>query len=225
MKSWIFTGKSDKRDLLLYICKVLSGTGKRVLLVDMTDGRKYRYLASSVKNCIPLTEYNGFDICDGITATEPELYDYCLYDLETMHFGSIEIWKRVDAVMWVTSYDRYEVENSAEWFSHLFLRWPQLKSLRIQPVFIRTVDSFLTPDYIMGYVEHLPIEWSKEMVCIPWCETNEIVQMENEHAQTLRMGRISRAYKKAILSLIVNLAGLSMPSSKKALRSADRRRA
>lgn len=225
MKSWIFTGKSDKRDLLLYICKVLSGTGKRVLLVDLTDGRKYRYLAGSVKDALPLTDFYGIDISDGLHAAEPDRYDYCLYDLETMHFGSVEIWERADAVIWVTSYDRYELENSAEWFSHLLLRWPQLKSLRIQPVFIRTVDSFLTPDYMMGYVEHLPIEWSKEMVRIPWSETNEIVQRENEHTQTLRMGRISRAYKRAILSLIANLAGLSMPSTKKALRSADRRRA
>ncbi len=225
MKSWIFTGKSDKRDLLLYICKVLSGAGKKSLLVDMTDGRKYRYLVGNGKDCLPVTDFYGFDISDGMINAEPDSYDYCLYDLETMHFGSMEMWERADAVMWVTSYDRYEVENSAEWFQHLFHRWPQLKQIEIQPVFIRMVDSFLTPNYIMGYVEHLPIRWRQEIVRIPWSEFNEIVQMENEHAQTLRMGRISRTYKKAILSLIVDLADLSLPSTKKALRTAERRRA
>ncbi|WP_410768606.1 hypothetical protein [Fontibacillus sp. BL9] len=225
MKNWLFTGKSDKRDLLLYICKVLSGLGKRVLLVDMTDGRKYRYLIKSGKTTLPITEFCGFDICESIGKGEAVYYDYCLYDLETLQFGSRDLWEEADSVLWVTSYDRYEVESSAEWFTHLFLRWPQLKELTIKPVFIRTFDSFLTADYIMGYVEQLPVYWSGDALQIPWSETNAIVQMENEHAQSLRMGRISRPYKKALLSLIVELAGWSGPLTKKALRIAGRKRA
>ncbi|RCX23531.1 hypothetical protein DFP94_1011130 [Fontibacillus phaseoli] len=225
MENWLFTGKSDKRDLLLYICKVLSGSGNRVLLVDMTDGKKYRYLIGEMKASLPITEFCGFDICDNVSIAEAGHYDYCLYDLETLQFGSRELWEGADAVLWVTSYDRYEVESSAEWFAHLFLRWPQLKDLEIKPVFIRTFDGFLNADYIMGFVEHLPVYWSGQAVQIPWSETNAIVQMENEHAQSLRMRGISRAYKKALMSLIVDLAGWSGSLTKKALRMAERKRA
>lgn len=225
MKTWIFTGKSDKRDLLLYMCKVLTGTGKRVALADMTDGRKYRYLCGCVKQDMAVSEFAGFDITDGIPDDRAAEYDFCLYDVETLHFGSIHFWERADAVLWVTTYDRYEVESSAEWFKHLFARWPQLHNLVVRPVFIRTVESYLSADYILGFMEGLPILWYHTSVQIPWSEANACVQMENEHSRILRMDRISRPYKRTLRSLLGDLADWSEPYAKKAFRHAARRRA
>ncbi|MEF2967268.1 hypothetical protein V3851_15630 [Paenibacillus sp. M1] len=225
LKSWIFAGKSDKRDLLLYMCKVLSGAGRKALLVDMTDGRKYRILTGNGKPALPVTEFGGFDIADGIGAADTASYDFCLYDTEMLQFGSCGLWERADAVLWVTTYDRYEVECSAQWFGHLLNRWPQLANMAVRPVFVRTLDSFLTADYILGYMEELPIRWNRDYIKIPWSESNEALQMENEHAQTISIGRISRAYKNALLTLVADLAGWSAPETKRALRHAERRRA
>lgn len=225
MKSWIFTGKSDKRDLLLYLCKVLAGTGKRVALVDMTDGRKYRYLCGCGNRDLSVSEFAGFDISDGMANELADDYDFRLYDIETLHFGSLSIWEQADAVVWVTTYDRYEVESSAEWYKHLLARWPQLHHLVVRPVFIRTVDSSLSAEYILGFMEGLPILWTHTIVQIPWSEANACVQMENEHSRILRMDRISRPYKRALRVLLEDLADWSGPHAKRAFRYAARRRA
>ncbi|WP_334071251.1 MULTISPECIES: hypothetical protein [Paenibacillus] len=225
MKRIVFTGKSDKRDLLLYICKALSEAGKRALLVDLTDGGKYRYILGGGATGMPITEFCGFDICDGILAEPAGEYDFCLYDMETMHYGTRELWSKADEAIWVTSFDRFEVERTVEWFKQLFLRWPELSRLELWPVFIRTVDSFLKPEYILSCMESLPVQWSREGLDIPWCEGNLAVQLENEHRHILRMGRLSRSYKKALRIMLEELAGWTGRDTRKTLRQAERRRA
>lgn len=225
MKRWIFAGKSNKRDLLLYLCKMLAGAGKRVLLIDMTDGGKYRFMVSGNQPALPVTEFNGFDICAGLHSARPESYDYCLYDIETLHFGMLELWEAADSVLWVTSFDRYEVESSAEWFRHLLRRWPELSNLDVRRVYIRTVDSVISEEVILGYLEGLPVNWHAEAIWIPWNEADAAAQMENEHMNTLTIGRISRSYKRALLSLMNDLSGWPRPATKRALRRSEKRRA
>ncbi|TYA13593.1 hypothetical protein FRY98_13210 [Paenibacillus faecis] len=226
MKRIIFTGKSDKRDLLLFICKALGEAGKRALLVDLTDGGKYRYILGGGDSVLSVTEFCGFDICDGMLG-EPagSEYDFCLYDMETMHFGTRELWSMANEALWVTSFDRYEVERTVEWFKQLFVRWPELQMLELWPVFIRTVDSSLKPEYILSGMEGLPVRWSRDVLEIPWCESNLAVQLENEYRHILRMARLSRSYKKALRTLLEELAGWTGKDARKTLRQAERRRA
>lgn len=245
MKRWIFTGKSDKRDLLLYMCKVLTAAGRRVLLVDATEGRKYRYSISSTKGDVPTVEFNGFDVALGLTWNElysldtlrqhchhygitsdyGKDYDYVLYDMESLTLSTSELWLHADQVLWVTSFDRYEVESSAEWFRRLFMNWPQLDGIRIRPVYIRTVESYLHEDYIIAFMEGLPINWEPDAIWVPWDETNVAAQLENEHSGLLSMKRISRSYRRAILGLLHILMEEDKVAVKRALRIAERRQA
>lgn len=245
MKRWIFTGKSDKRDLLLYMCKVLVAAGRRVLLVDATEGRKYRYSISNTHADTTIVEFNGFDIALGLTWNElfgldtlrqnsrsyeinsgsGNEYDYVLYDMESLTLSTSELWIHADQVLWVSSFDRYEVESSAEWFRRLFMNWPQLGGIRIRPVYIRTVESYLQEDYIMGFMDGLPIKWEPHVIWIPWDETNVAVQLENEHSGLLSMKRISRSYKRAILGLFHILMEEEKGAVKRAFRIAERRQA
>lgn len=225
MKKLIFTGKSDKRDLLLYLCKLLSSQGQRVLLVDVTDFRKYRYSIGSRQPRLPLMDFSGFDVSDGI----PDLYhktsyDYILYDVESL-FLEYEVWSDVSQIIWVTSFDRFEVESSAEWFRILLSRWPQLQQMDVLPVYIRTVDSFLTDEYIMSFMDGLELNWKSSPVWIPWNELDTVIQLENDYHHRLHIHRISRSYKYALIELAVQLAGWGMSETKKALRVAERRKA
>ncbi|MFD1175674.1 hypothetical protein ACFQ3W_05070 [Paenibacillus puldeungensis] len=233
MKRWLFVGKSDKRDLLLYLCSALAASGLRVLLVDATEDNKYRYSVRGMEPLLPVTEFCGFDVALGLSATtqgEPgcasyEKYDYELYDLQSLRYFSYESFSSADEVLWVTTFDRYEVESSAAWFRSLLHTWPELKGLRVRSVYIRTVDSFLNTEYIMGFMDGLPIDWHPQEISIPWNELNLAVQIENDHANQLRIKRISRSYKRALRSLLEELTGWEAASAKKALRRAERRQA
>lgn len=224
VKSWIFAGKSDKRDLLLYLCKLLSASDQRVLLVDVTDFRKYRYTIGSTAVHLPLMQFSGFDVSDGLPDLTQAAYDYVLYDVESLHIG-YSLWASADQIVWVTSFDRYEVESSAEWFRLLLARWPQLTNMEVLPIYVRTVDSFLTSEYIMSFMEDIPVNWSHAEIWFPWNEINVAVQIENEHAQLLKMQGISRSYKRALRHLIGRLTGWGTAETRRALRVVERRRA
>ncbi|MNP16213.1 hypothetical protein D3C76_1086010 [compost metagenome] len=224
MKSWIFAGKSDKRDLLLYLCKLLTASNQRVLLVDLTDFRKYRYSVGSAAAHLTLMQFSGFDVSDGLLDLTQADYDYVLFDVESLYIGS-NLWESADQIVWVTSFDRYEVESGAEWFRLLLARWPQLTNIEVLPVYVRTVDSFLTSEYIMSFMEGVSIHWSQDEIWIPWNETNVAVQIENEHSQLLRIDGISRTYKRALRHLMEQLTGWGTAESRRALRIVERRRA
>lgn len=236
MKRWLFVGKSDKRDLLLYLCSALAATGLKVLLADGTENGKYRYALGGNDSRLAVTEFCGFDVIAGpLTAAQTSMkksdgkinngYDYELYDLESLSGLGPEWFTTADEVIWVTSYDRYEVEASAQWFRNLLHLWPQLRGMTIRPVYIRTVDCYLNSDYIMSFMDGLALEWREEAIRIPWNELNLAVQLENEHAGRLRLTHLSRSYKRALRQLLHELAGWESTVARKALRQAERRQA
>ncbi|WP_188538487.1 hypothetical protein [Paenibacillus segetis] len=237
MKRWIFAGISDKRDLLLYLCKVLASSKHQVLLTDATEGKRYSYSIGGLDPSLQITQFCGFDVATGFTniaLLEKEIiensnlsavYDYMLMDVDTLHFNSIDPWLVTDEILWVTSFDRYEVERSCAWFRELFLKWPELQGMKVHQLYIRTVDSYLDQDYIMGFMEDLPIEWSTEPITVPWNENNMAIQLENEYSSSLRMNRISRSYQRALLVLLEQLVGWRTTDARRAFRQAKRREA
>lgn len=228
MIRWIFTGTADKRDLLLYICKVMASSGRRVLLVDATEAGKYRYCIGGITESLDITEFNGFDVARAgapALVDADENYDFCLYDVNLVANTNEWIWNCAERIVWVSSYDRYEIVHSFDFFSKLFTTWPHLQRMQVLPVFTRTMDSYVTEPYVMSFMEPLPIDWMITDIRIPWDENNAVVQVENEHAQTLRMHRITRTYKRAITQLISQLAGWEFKTVRKAFRIAERRRA
>ncbi len=238
VKRWLFVGKSDKRDLLLYLCRVLATAGSKVLLRDGTEGGKYRYSIGGEDSILSLTEFQGFDVATGgasfpncsstMEGGDEEVisaYDFLLHDVETLSGLTSEAFTSADEVVWVTTYDRYEVEASKQWFRSLFHLWPQLRGLAVRPVFIRTVDSGVNSRLILDLLEELPLEWRSAELCIPWDESNLAVQLENEHTQQLRLGSLSRSYKGALRQLLHELAGWEPSIAKRAVRQAERRQA
>ncbi len=237
MKRWLFVGKSDKRDLLLYLSSVLAASGSKVLLTDGTENSKYRYSIGDGDSYLPLTEFYGFDVVTGTsgfmstismkTSSEDSsaAYDYELLDIDTLNGLTPERLMSANEIVWVTTFDRYEVEVSAQWFRSLFQLWPELRGLTVRPVFIRTIDSGVNSHYILGLLEDLPLEWRSEALCIPWDESNWAAHLENEHLQQLRLRSFSRSYKRALRQLLRELAGWDHTVAKRAVRQAERRQA
>lgn len=237
VKRWIFVGISDKRDLLQYLCKVLASSQQQVLLMDATEGKRYSYSIGSLDPSLRITQFCGFDVVTGFNnmlllekviienINRSDVYDYMLIDMDSMHFNSIDLWLAADEIIWVTSFDRYEVERSSEWFRELFSKWPQLQGMKVRQLYIRTVDSYLDQEYIMSFMEDLPIQWNMEPIIIPWNENNMVIQLENEHSSMLRMNRISRSYQRALLALLEQLVGWRTADARRAFRQAKRRKA
>ena len=68
MKQVGFIGSYDKKDILLYISKVLTNCGIKVLIVDATIAQRMRYIiqnTSSNNSMTFVSEYLGIDIAVG----------------------------------------------------------------------------------------------------------------------------------------------------------------
>lgn len=224
VKRWLFTGAGDKRDLILYSCKILALSGNKVLLVDLSDGRIYRYLTRSGIEELVVTEYNGFDITSTAVHPDHEAYDYCLYDIGMTTRNIDGLLESADQIIWGSSHDRCELGRSIEWLRDSVKRYSQLAGREMQIVFIRTLDYGLDKDYVLGLLEEIQsIGWKERIITIPWSEGNEEIRLLNEHSGSLRMRHLSKAYKHALLELLGELTEWSMSEAKGALRLAERR--
>lgn len=223
MKQWLFMGGCDKRDLLLYTCKMMALDGSKVLLVDWTDGHMYRYLIKTGIEELAVTEYNGFDITWSTENAELAEYNYCLYDIGTATESINVQLEGEDRLVWISTPDRCELGRSIDWLRKICKQHPQFHGREIQPVFIRALDAIGSHAYTLDLLTELPLVWKEKMISIPWNEGNEEIRLSNEHTGMIRMKRITRAYKQALIELVRELTGWTRTEVRGVFRQAERR--
>ncbi|MBP1999797.1 hypothetical protein J2Z69_000816 [Paenibacillus shirakamiensis] len=237
MKTWIFAGITDKRELLIYLSKILCSSGVRVLLVDGTGDARYKYsIHSGSSSKIPITEYSGFDVATNFQSeqelysyyrmnsqADPFLYDYILYDVECTDFLSVQTWQKADQRVWVTSHERYPLEHGKQFFSLLLDRYPELGGMVAKRIYMHCVDNRMNDEYVKAFATSLPISWDEEAVSFLWEEGNIAIRREEDYEGNVGLHRISRSYKRALRNLVGQLTDWNEGSAKKAIRIAGRR--
>ena len=87
-----FVGAFDKTDLLIYIAKILTVLGKRVLIADATITQKAKYVVPALNPTLSyITEFEEIDIAvgfkniEGIAEYTNRTVDTLEYDLSLIH--------------------------------------------------------------------------------------------------------------------------------------------
>ncbi|QKS55475.1 hypothetical protein HUB98_03520 [Paenibacillus barcinonensis] len=238
MHIWILAGLCEKHDLMLYLCKILASTGKRVLLVDGTLQQKYGHNVGDHRHqSLRIVEFEGFDIaCQFVTSTAVdqhlqvngerlEGYDYVLYDLETLHFATRNLWLAAEVRVWVSDYERYNLERSKAWLEQLLVEQELPSELTFHRMLINGVDCKLDAAYLWAYLEGSPFAWTGESLLLPWDELSEAVKLENEHHRRVELGQLSRNYKKSLCRVVEQFTGWERMHSRRAMKEAGRMRA
>ncbi|GAB6990071.1 hypothetical protein [Paenibacillus pini] len=235
MKTWIFAGVCDKSELLLYICKLLASGGNRILLVDATKARKYSCMIGQFDKSLSLTEFSGFDVACGYSEFEQlkhelnplDQYDYILYDVNIEGFIPPNLWCEASARIWVSDYELWTLEKGTEWLQDLVSRHKAdgLKISEFQRVYIRTVDEWFDEVYLDAYFDKLSMIWKGEIIHIPWNELDLAQKLRNEHSRKLMMRPLTKGYKRNLCLLVQLLSEFDHQYIRRALKSAERRRA
>ena len=126
MKEVGFVGAFDKTDLIIYIAKILTVLGKKVLIADTTVTQKARYVVPALNPTLSyITEFEEIDIAVGFNniekiaeytnkSIETLEYDYILVDIDNAENAmNFRIDKAVQN-FFVTSFDTYEIRRGLE---------------------------------------------------------------------------------------------------------------
>ena len=68
MKKYGFIGAYDKIDMIMYVAKILTICGKKVLVIDSTINQKARYIIPAINPTVTyITEFEDIDFAVGFT--------------------------------------------------------------------------------------------------------------------------------------------------------------
>lgn len=232
MKKIAFIGAYDKTDFLLYVAKIMTVLGKKVLIIDSTIMQKTKYVVPVIHPTTTyVTEFEEIDVAVGFSdmdevraylgyGTIDEFpYDYCLLDVDTYegycNFGAQEALKNY----FVTSFDVYSLKRGIEALSGL-----QQKITLTKILFSR--DMLQEEDeYLEFLAMSCDIEWEKEKIYLPFDRGDQSVIIENQRTSKINFRNLSAQYKDGLIFLtegILEEEGIGGGEIRRAVRKIEK---
>ena len=202
MKKIGFIGAYDKIDLIIYIAKILTVLGKKVLVIDATTNQKARYVIPVINpSRTYVTEYEEIDIAVGFKDVDdiksylgiPEKqemeYDYIFIDTDNSE--GINNFKLEEAIKnyFVTSFDAYSLKKGLEALIELKSVFSLTKILFSKEMSVEEDEylNFLS----LGY----KIVWNENKIYFPIENGDLSIIYENQRVAKIRFKNLSVEYK------------------------------
>ena len=127
MKKVGFIGAYDKIDLMIYIAKIITTLGKKVLVIDATNNQKARYVVPAINPTVKyVTEFEDIDIAVGFSniddikkylgLSEEQEMEYDIIFIDTDNTEGFKRFQLQEAQKnyFVTSFDNYSLKKGLE---------------------------------------------------------------------------------------------------------------
>lgn len=209
-----FIGAYDKTDLILYLARILSASGKKILFIDSTITQKAKYVVpeiSPVKSYV--TNFENIDVAVGFEdyfgikeylgmPSHADLgYDYAFLDIDdAQKLESFQIDPN-DVNYFVTSFDLYSLKRGLEVLSNLKDKLKLTKVLFTREA-LQEEDDYLN-FLSMGY----KIEWSDDIVYFPLEVGDQSVTIENQRVSRIKYKKLSLQYRDNLLYMLEQIVG------------------
>lgn len=202
MKKIGFIGAYDKIDLIIYIAKILTTLGKKVLVVDATINQKARYVIPVINPTQKyVTEYEEIDIAVGFSniedikqylgLAEGQDMEYDIVFVDTDNIEGLNSFELQDAIKnyFVSSFDAYSLKKGLEILSGLKNVMSLTKVLFSKEMSVEEDDylNFLS----LGY----KIIWNEYKIYFPIENGDQSVIYENQRIAKIRFRKLSIEYK------------------------------
>ena len=230
MKNIGFIGAYDKIDLVIYIAKILTVLGKKVLVIDSTINQKARYVVPVINPTVKyITEFEEIDIAVGFENFDEikqylsisdggELdYDFALIDVDNEkgfnEFNIAEAQKNY----FVTSFDAYSLKKGLEIFVGLKKAISLTKILYTKQV-LKEEDDYLN-FLSLGY----KIIWSEYRIYFPIENGDLSVIYENQRVSKIKFKKLSVQYKDSLAYIAEEiLVNVSESNIRKSIKTIER---
>lgn len=232
MNKITFIGAYDKTDFLLYVAKILTLLGKKVLIVDATIMQKAKYVVPVIHPTKTyITEFEEIDVAVGfqdfdeirvylgLNSVEEIQYDYCIIDVDTFdgysNFGCQEAIKNY----FVTSFDVYSLKKGLEALSGIEEKI-QLTKILFSRDMLQEED-----EYLEFLAMSCNIEWEKEKIYLPFDRGDQSVIIVNQRTAKINFRNLSAQYKDGLIFLtegILENEGIGGGEIRKAVRKIEK---
>lgn len=209
MKKIAFIGSYDKLDMLIYIGKIMTTLGKRVLIIDGTVIQKSRYTVPTIEKGVPgyVTDFEGVDVAVGfkelgmllsylgIRSIEEVRYDIVLVDVDTfagfMRYELTNCYKNY----FVTGFDNYTLKRGMEVLTRMS------EPIKMEKIFYSRNQSREEDEYFEFLAKDCPVEWTKEKIYFPFDQGDQSVINENQRLQRIKFKFLTSQYKDSLAYL------------------------
>ena len=205
MKKIGFIGAFEKTDLIVYTAKILTETGKRVLVIDTTVLQKARYIVPAIAPTkFYVTEFEKIDIAVGFENLESvdryldgleANYDILLVDIDSPEtfdeFGMLN----ADKLYFITAFDKFSLRKGIEIIGDMRAKVEMTKIL-----FEREISEE-NDEYLNLLTLTSPIEWEKEKLYFPYDQGDLTAIIENQRVAKIKLKNLSEQYRESLYEL------------------------
>jgi len=211
MKEVGFVGAFDKTDLIIYIAKILTALGKKVLMADTTITQKARYVVPALNPTLSyITEFEEIDIAVGFNNLESIAeyinkpvnqleYDYVLVDIDNAQSA---INFRIDSAIqnfFVTSFDTYEVRRGLE----VLNEFPT--PIKMTKVLFSKEVTKEDDDYLNYLSLGSKVMWEDEKIYFPLEMGDKTAIINNQKVSKIRFDNLTSMYKEGLEYIVAKL--------------------
>ena len=206
MKTISFIGAYDKTDLLLYLAKIFTTMGKKVLIIDTTILQKAKYIVPVISPAKAyVTSYEYIDIAVGLYNYSsiksylglPEhavlTYDYIFIDVDSIeemrNFNISETNKKY----FVTGFDSYSLKRGLEILAGMG------ETLELKKVLFSKNISYEEEEYFNYLALGTKVKWDDETIYFPLEQGDQGVIIENQMVQKIKFKKLTELYKESLL--------------------------
>lgn len=210
-----FIGSYDKTDLIIYVAKVLTTVGKKVLIVDNTMTQKAKYIVPVINPTKAyVTEFEKIDVAVGLSSFEeikeylgiPQQqkfeYDICLVDIDSSQ--NFEKFQMQDSKRnyFVTSFDLYSLKKGIEIINNLKQPVQLTKILYAQDM-LKEEDDYL--NYVSLGTKAI---WNEDYrVYIPFDNGDQSIIIQNQRVSKIGIRKLSNQFKDSLYYIVVDILG------------------
>lgn len=223
-----FIGAYDKTDSIMYIAKILTEMGKKVIIVDATITQKCKYVIPTVEGkneyitnysnidfAIGFTNYNDMKAYLGMPQSAVFTYDYMLIDIDNPNLlTSFDVYN-ANKNYFVTSFDLYALKKGVEVLKRLSL------PIETKKVYFSNIMSQAEDDYFNYIATGCRVKWSQDKIYFPLLNDDLDVIKENQRLSRIRFRGLSNAYKDSLVEWTQDICNDSV-GIKKACRQIEK---
>lgn len=225
MKKIAFIGGYDKTNLIIYISKILTILGKKVLFVDTTLNKKTRYVLPKMgKNLNYITTFERIDIAIGFENleqiekyNETRLdYDFIMIDIDSpANYRNYKISNN-DEHYFVTGFDIYSLRRGVNVFKAL------INNTKIKKVYFSQHMTKAEDEYLNFLSTNEFIKWQDEIIYFPVDLQDMEIINQNERMAKIKFKGLTTTYLDSLQYLTELISGDDRAKVKKAMKFVDR---